>query len=192
MIRVQREADHREIERMTRLAFWSNERLTQEGIGCNEHYLIKCLRESDAYVPELELVYVLDGKIVGHILYTKGKIVSDEGAETEVLCFGPLSVHPDYQKNGIGMKLMKVSFEKALQMGFKSILIYGYPEYYVKVGFRPAAQFDIVTHEGIELDALMALELTKGALRAVSGRFYYAVAYHVNAEEVKQYDALVF
>lgn len=192
MIRVQRASDEMEIEALTRLAFWSEDRFIEEGIGCEEHYLIRLLRQCEAYIPELEMVYLLDGKIVGHILYTMAKVVSHEGVETQVLCFGPLSVHPDYQRQGIGIQLMRSSFEKAIQMGYGRILIYGHPEYYKKVGFKPASDFGICTHEGHDLDALMALKLVNGALKGVQGRFYYAEAYNVNAEEVMQYDVLAF
>jgi predicted N-acetyltransferase YhbS len=72
------------------------------------------LRKHADFIPELSYVAELDGKIIGHIAYSKSKIIHDNQPicnsdheaksiiETEVVTIGPISVHTDFQKKGIG------------------------------------------------------------------------------------------
>ena len=39
-----------------------------------EHLLVRRLRQSKEFIPELSLVAELDGQIVGHILFTKAQV----------------------------------------------------------------------------------------------------------------------
>ena len=96
---LRREAptDHRAVEGLTREAFWNH-----YGPGCVEHYLAHVLRDAEAFVPELDYVAVLKGMVVGNIMYTRAKILCDDGRSLPVLCFGPLSVLPGLQRRGIG------------------------------------------------------------------------------------------
>ena len=45
---------------LTREAFWNVYRP-----GCMEHYVLHCYRNDPAFVPELDLVMVLDGEMIG-------------------------------------------------------------------------------------------------------------------------------
>ena len=63
----------------------------------NEHDLVNSLRKGDAFIPELSLVAEEEGKIVGHIMFTKATV---DGKT--VLALAPLSVLPEYQRKGIG------------------------------------------------------------------------------------------
>lgn len=40
----------------------------------NEHNLVSALRKGEAFIPDLSLVAEMDGKIVGHIMFTRAKI----------------------------------------------------------------------------------------------------------------------
>ena len=68
----------------------------------NEQELVTLLRATPSYIPELSLVAVEDGKIVGHILFTKITI-----REYVELALAPLSVLPAYQRRGIGLALIR-------------------------------------------------------------------------------------
>jgi len=175
------------VEALTRETFWRGFWGKDQKI-CDEHLLVRKLRSATAFVPELDLIAELDGEIVGHIIYTKGKVVDDSGKEHEVLTFGPLSVLPKYQSLGIGSKLMKHSFEEAYRLGFRAVIIFGYPDYYPRVGFRPAGEFGITTAEGNTSDAFMALPLYPGALDGITGKFYGDSVY----EQLTQEEALEF
>ena len=67
----------------------------------NEQDLVDALRKGDSYIPELSLVAEIDGKIVWHIMFTKLRI----GNSTQ-LALAPLSVLPEYQKQGVGTALI--------------------------------------------------------------------------------------
>jgi predicted N-acetyltransferase YhbS len=62
------------VEELTREAFWN-----RHVAGCDEHYLMHIMRDTDAFIKDLDVVAELDGKIVGNIVYTKGSILGDDG-----------------------------------------------------------------------------------------------------------------
>jgi predicted N-acetyltransferase YhbS len=59
-----------------------------------------------AFIPELDFVAELDQQIVGNIMYSKAKVAAANGVEHEVISFGPISVSPSHQKEGIGAMLI--------------------------------------------------------------------------------------
>ena len=185
-IRQECAEDHYTVEELTREAFWKTESENQE--ICDEHLLVYKLRMSPSLVPGLNLVAELDNKIVGHIIYTVSKVVNDSGKSYETLTFGPLSVLPAYQNKGIGQALMRYSFQIAKEMGHRAILIFGHPNYYPRVGFRRAAEFNITTSDGESFDAFMAYPLYEGALDGINGRYFIDPVY----EDLTQDEALEF
>ena len=74
-----------------------------------EARLVSALRDDGDYDPELSLVAVHGGRIIGHILFPPIHIVS-ETATTPALALAPLSVHQDYQGMGIGAALVQASW----------------------------------------------------------------------------------
>lgn len=80
--------------------------------GCTEHYLARVMRGHEDFIPELDLVLELDGRVIGSILYTKAKLSDAAGKEKEILTFGPVCIAPEYQRMGYGRRLMETSFEK--------------------------------------------------------------------------------
>lgn len=181
-IRLAAENDYFETEKMTREAFWDLYRP-----GCVEHFLLRQLRKSQAFIPELDYV-AYDGQILaGNIVYTNAVVV-DGANRAEVLCMGPLAVLPAYQKRGIGSSLLRKTIEIACGMGHKGIVIFGDPGYYGKFGFRNAKEFNIQTSEGENFDAFMVLELVKNGLSGVSGRFFEDEAFKIDEDALEQYD----
>lgn len=62
----------------------------------NEQDLVNALRKGESFIPELSLVAEINGKIVGHIMFTRATVGGDS-----VLVLAPLSVVPKYQRKGI-------------------------------------------------------------------------------------------
>ena len=192
IIRLETPADHYAVEEITRDAFWefwdSEYRESGKRI-CDEHLLVHKLRNVEAFVPELNYIAEADGKIVGHIIYTKSWIESEDGTKHETLTFGPLTVTPEYQRKGIGKALMKHTLTKAKELGYRAVLIFGHPEYYPRVGFKRAGDFGLTTPDGKTFDAFMVYPLYNGALNEIKGKYYIDPVYEdLPQEEVLEFD----
>jgi predicted N-acetyltransferase YhbS len=127
-------------------------------------------------------------QIIGHILYTRSYVIDKENQKHEVLTFGPLTVLPEYQKSGIGAALVEKTIVMAKDMGFKGIFIYGHPDYYQRLGFVNAKQFNITTPEGENFDYFMGIELGKNTLAGISGRLLVDAAFEVDPEKLEAFD----
>ena len=183
IIRAERPGDWAEAERVTREAFWNC-----YCPGCCEHYLLHTMRDCSAFVPELSLV-ALDGeKIVGHVAQIKGEIMGDDGVRRQVLTLGPISVLPEYQRQGVGSRLLAASRERAKALGFQAILLLGDPAYYGRQGFRPAEKLGIRTADGCYADALQVCVLTEGALSGAAGRYLEDPIYEVDLDAAADFD----
>lgn len=124
----------------------------------NEQDLVVKLRGSASFVPELSLVAVEEGGIVGHILFTK----ADVGGHT-VLALAPLSVLPAYQRRGIGLALIAEGHRIAKGMGFHYSVVLGHAGYYPKAGYRPASRFGIEPPFDVPDENFMACRLDRDA-----------------------------
>lgn len=183
IIRNETENDHREVEVLTREAFWDVYRP-----GCDEHLLAHNLRTSPAFIPQLDFVAVSGDRIVGNIMYSKSKIVDGEGCIYEVIAFGPVSVLPSEQKKGIGSALTKRSLKQSAEMGYRAVVIFGNPAYYHRFGFKSSSEFGVSTADGQNFDAFMALELYPGALDGISGRYYDDPVFVVDKAELEEFE----
>ena len=74
IIRLEREEEYREVESMVRESFWNVYRP-----GCVEHYGLNQLRDHKAFVPELDFVMEVDGRIIGQNMFMRAEIKSDDG-----------------------------------------------------------------------------------------------------------------
>ncbi len=150
-----------------------NEKMSDQ----QEHFLVQRIRSSNAFIPELSVVAVnQQDEIIGQILFSKIRIENKEQA-IESLALAPVSVHPDYQKHGIGSMLVKKGLEKAKEAGYHSVIVLGHADYYPRFGFKPASLWGIEAPFDVPDEAFMALELEKNALKKVSGVVQYSEAF---------------
>jgi predicted N-acetyltransferase YhbS len=182
LIRLEEEKDYRNVEYMMREAFWNVYKP-----GCDEHLIVHNIRKVPAFVKELSFVTCDNDKITGSIIYSKAK-VKNGSKEFEVLCMGPLGVLPSYQRHGIGSLLMNHSIERARQLKYRGIIIYGNPEYYHRFGFVNAREYGIQTSSGENFEAFMALELYADALNVISGKFYEDEVFQVRKDELEMFE----
>lgn len=164
LIRSETAADISAIYQVNKLAF------EQEG----EARLVNLLRESEAFIPGLSLVAVLNNEVVGHILFSRIYIVSSAGNKVESIALAPVAVLPQYQQQGIGKLLIERGLDEARTLSYESVIVLGHPEYYPKFGFVPAEKWNIKAPFDVPSEAFMALELVLGKLDNVSGVVEYA------------------
>ena len=124
----------------------------------NEQELVALLRATPSYIPELSLVAVEDGKIVGHILFTKITI-----GEYIELALAPLSVLPAYQRRGIGLALIHEGHRIAKQLGYDYSVVLGSSTYYPRVGYIPASLYGIEAPFEVQSEYFMAFKLQDDA-----------------------------
>ena len=167
-------------ELVTREAFWD---LYQP--GCTEHLMVRQIRASTEYIPQLDHFAVFDdGTVAGHIIYTHSRLVMPDG-EKEVITFGPISVLPEYQKMGIGSALIEHTKSVAKALGYLGVVIFGSSDYYPRFGFRDAREFSITTSDGGNFPEFMALPLWEGSLNGCRGRLYISDAYETTNEALE-------
>lgn len=162
-IRQENKNDFNAVFEVNELAFGQNK----------EAILVELLRQSNAFVPELSLVATLDNKIVGHILFTKIKIVNDDKSEIESLALAPMAVNPKFQRKGIGEQLIEYGLNKAKELQHKSVVVLGHEHYYPKFGFRPADRWNIRSPYDVPASAFMAIELVADGLKNTNGLVKY-------------------
>ena len=69
-IRLEKKEEYRVVENLVRESFWNVYRP-----GCLEHYVLNQLREDPAFIPELDFVMELDGKMIGQNMFMKAVII---------------------------------------------------------------------------------------------------------------------
>lgn len=151
--------------------------------------MVHMLREKDG-IRELDFVAELHGTVVGHVIYSHACILRPDNSRIGVLNFGPLSVLPEHQRTGIGSALMKHSIARAKELGYGAIVFFGRPEYYPRFGFVEAKEFGITTRKGDNFPAFMAMELKRGYLRGITGRYFESPIYDddLNRERAREFD----
>lgn len=137
-----------------------------------EQFLVERLRKSDAFIPELSIVAELDGKIVGHILFTKLKIKNDLNS-FESLALAPVSVLPEFQEKGIGSKLILYGHEIAKDLGYKSVILLGHQDYYPRFGYEVCEKYNIKMPFDVPAENCMVIALTEDGLKDVNGEVVY-------------------
>lgn len=182
-IRMENMKDYRETENVVREAFWN-----VYSPGCSEHYLLHQMRDCAAYIPELNLVAEDNGKIIGQVITLKANIKGDNQTRYTVLSLGPIAVLPQYQKTGVGAKLIAKTKETARNLGYRAILLCGNPAYYSKQGFEAAEKYGIRNSENMFMDALQVYGLYEGALEDLAGKYYEDSIYEIEENAVKEFD----
>lgn len=182
-IRNEREADYVAVEDLTRRAFY-NVYIP----GCMEHYLVRVMRPHPDFIPALDFVLELDGRIIGNIMYTKARLVDENGMEKQILTFGPLSVEPAYQRRGYGKMLIDHSFAAAQAMGYDTVVIFGGPANYVARGFVSCKRHNICLEGGLFPAAMLVKELVPGTLDGRRWFYYDSPVMAVSEEAALAYD----
>ena len=187
MIRLEQPKDYREVENLTREAFWNVYRP-----GCTEHYVLHLFRTNPDFIPELDLVMEEDDKIIGHVMFSKAEIKLDDGSHFPSWTFGPISIHPAYKRKGYGLKLLQYALEKAKKMGIGLLQMEGNIEFYKHAGFDLASKMKIHYHaeqRESEVPYFLAQELIPGYWGGREGTYCPPKGYFVADEHPETFEA---
>ena len=186
-IRNEKESDHRKVEELTREAFWN-----LYVPGCDEHYLVHVMRNHDDFLSELNFVAVVDNQIVGNIMYAKSHLINsnDSTDKLDTITFGPVSVLPEFQKQGVGSALIKHSIKVAKKAGYNAIIIQGHPYNYCKHGFKGSKTFDISNSEGKYPFSSLTLELETGIFSDKKWSYHSSDVYDLDQAAADEFDKL--
>jgi putative acetyltransferase len=132
-----------------------------------ESNIVDALRANGAAL--LSLVATVNDRVVGHIMYSPVTV----GGNVNGAGLGPMAVVPEYQRQGVGSKLMEAGNRKLKNMGCPFIIVVGHAEYYRRFGFRPASEHGIKCEWDVPDDVFMLLVLDEAKMEGVSGLAKY-------------------
>jgi putative acetyltransferase len=135
LVRRETAADLPAIVEVTRAAFARADAPDTEPV---EVTLLAELRETADWLPRLSMVATENDRVVGHVVASRGRI---DGAPVAAL--GPLSVHPDHQRRGVGLALVHTLLGAAEALDEPAVVLLGSPDYYRRFGFRAASDLGI-------------------------------------------------
>ena len=183
LIRNEYPADYRRVEEITRKAFWN-----LHVPGCDEHFLVHKLRKHKDFVKELDFVVVKDGEVIANIMFLDSFLRNENGDTLGTLTFGPVSVLPEYQGQGVGSQLITHAIGRASEMGYAAIIIWGNPGRYCKFGFKASKSYNISIANNKYPCCLLVKELTTGILSNCHWQFYESDVFDINREELEEFD----
>lgn len=183
LIRIEEEGDHSRVEELARESFWNLYRP-----GCDEHYVVHTMRTHPDFIKDLDYVAEIDGKIVGSIMYTKSHVFNENNEKIETATFGPLCVHPEFQRKGIGTRLIEYTKTLVQEKQYPAIIILGDPHNYCKHGFLNGKDYNVSTIDGKYPLGLLVLELQKGVFDNHRWRFKESNVYEIDQNNVDEYD----
>lgn len=177
-VRGEKAADYDTITEINRLAFGRED----------EANLVNAIRKTKSYEFGFSLVAVKEDVILGHVLFSKG-FITHRGRRFKCLVLGPVAVHPEHQRKGIGKALVNEGLERAKEVGFGAVIVVGDPAYYAAFGFKPAVTMKLRTTLGVPDENFMAKEISRNALRGIIGTVMFPREFLTLAEADKKREA---
>lgn len=148
LIRPETESDIQAITDVTVEAF-----KTVQISNKTEQFIVKALRLDDALT--VSLVVEIENAVVGHVAFSP---VSISDGSKGWFGLGPVSVFPDFQKQGIGTSLIEKGLSMLKDLNGKGCALVGDPNYYKRFGFKNIPQ---LTHEDVPQEAFLVLPFGK-------------------------------
>jgi len=165
IVRPETPSDYEAIDELLRSAFG----------GADESQLVRSLRASDNYVPDLALVAEENGQVVGHIVFSYITLKGDE--EFRVLALACMAVTPGRQRRGIGGALVEAGLERCEDRGEPLAIVVGHPTYYPRFGFEPARRHGIEPPSADFPDDAFMVRRVSGYSERQRGRVVYPPAF---------------
>ena len=128
--------------------------------------IVDALRSNGA--ASLSLVATVDERIVGHIMYSPVQIGRIEGSG-----LGPMAVPPEYQRRGIGSRLVETGNRQLEVAGSPFIVVLGHAEFYPRFGFKPARPTGVTCEWDVPDNVFLILVLDPIRMQGASGLARY-------------------
>jgi putative acetyltransferase len=144
IIRNEIDADVDAITEVTVAAF-----KTLEISNHTEQFIIEALRAVKALT--VSLVAELDSRVIGHVAFSP--VTISDGTQNWY-GLGPVSVLPQYQRNGVGKALIQQGLSRLKDLNAKGCCLVGHPDYYRKLGFKNVSG---LVHEGVPQEVFLAM-----------------------------------
>ena len=118
------------------------------------------LRDGVDSIPALNLVAIEHDEhgrevVVGTIRYWPILV----GGTTRSILLGPIAVAAHLQGSGLGSKMIRMSLNKAVALGHKSVILVGDAPYYERFGFSRALTLGMEMPGLVDMSRLLGLEL---------------------------------
>jgi putative acetyltransferase len=180
-IRAEIVNDYEEIDNLVTRSFTEG---TDYSDGTDIIALIKEIRAGQYYIPELSLVAEMNGKMVGHFMFshfplsTSAKEANYDRSivKTDIVMLAPVSVHADFFRQGVGSTMIELGIKKVKENGYKGIQVEGNPAFYNKLGFVTSSKYNIYPTSGWPVtnpECMMYMETYPGSLEGISGYVIY-------------------
>lgn len=163
IIREEKKREFYTVTALVREAYISADRSTGR-----EYKLVELLRESDAYIPKLSLVSVIDNAIAGYGMFLRGKV-----GDQDVLILGLLAVAQSMRGHGVGGALILEGQRLARKMGYSYLFVYGSNVYYPRLGYDFAYKFGVEPPAGLDREHMMCIKLDAQAAPLEAGTLEY-------------------
>ena len=182
-----RPEEHKDYKDIVSLILRSFREGTDYSDGTDIVALVEEIRNSEYYIPELSFVAELDGKIVGHFLFSRFPLSKTPEGEhggandTDIVMLAPVSVHANHLRQGIGSAMIRVGIGKVKEMGFKGIIVEGNYRFYNTVGFKTSSEYSIFPVSGYPMTeprCQMCMESFPGSLKDKGGYVVYDMYYN--------------
>lgn len=135
-----------------------------------EANLVDALR---AAAPHVSLVAEDEAaRVVAHIFFSPVTFESG-GDSVSALGLGPMAVLPEWQRRGVGSRLVREGLEECRRAGAAAVVVLGHADYYPRFGFARASAKGLRCKWPVGDEHFMALELEPGALDNVGGLVEY-------------------
>lgn len=127
-IRAEREPDRSAIRAIHTAAFGDDGHVAR---------LVDALRAAPAPLPPLSFAAIVDGQVAGHVMLSAGRLDAPPRL-VDVYVLSPLGVRPEFQRRGIGTRLIARALAAATERGVPLVFLEGSPAYYGPRGFERA------------------------------------------------------
>jgi putative acetyltransferase len=109
----------------------------------HEGQIVDDIRGTPDWIDGGSLVADDDGRLVGHLFLSLGRLDLDAGGSRPVWMIGPVAVIPERQGQGIGGMLMRAAIALATDRDEPLLVLLGHADYYPRFGFEPARAIGI-------------------------------------------------